>query len=198
MLSMRIWPLFLLLLLAGCSRDVGEHTDSTSHDLSRDFFTYANTGQFLTRHLELDLSVDFDRQVLTGLAVHHMERLDPDAQEIVLDSRGLEIESVRLAPPGMQPIDLVFELGPLDSVKGQALKISLPPVVQTGKQFQLRIEYQTGAEASAIIYTLTESCRRLGANPHTYLCDVFQKLPHAATAEEFRRLTPKRWLETKN
>jgi leukotriene-A4 hydrolase len=152
MFSRCIWLLILILFLTACSRDDDKNAGTGGHDLSRDFFTYANTGQFLTRHLELDLSVDFDRQVLTGLAVHHMERLDPDAEDIILDSRGLEIESVRLVPPGMEPIDLVFELGPLDSVKGQALKISIPPGVQTGKQFQLRIEYQTGPEASAIMW----------------------------------------------
>ncbi len=34
----------------------------TEYDPASDYFSFANSDQFATRHLELDLKVDFDRQ----------------------------------------------------------------------------------------------------------------------------------------
>ena len=42
------------------------------YDPAHDYFSYANTEQFVTRHLELDLTVDFDKEQLRGSAVLHM------------------------------------------------------------------------------------------------------------------------------
>jgi len=143
--------LMVVLVIQACGPDTPEDGHAAGHDLSRDFFSHANTGSFLTRHLELGLMVDFERQVLQGFVIHHMERLDADAQIIVLDSRGLLIESVQLAQPGAGPLELDFELGTPDPVKGEALSINLPDHFHD-VSFQIRIEYQTGPDASAIMW----------------------------------------------
>ena len=74
------------MVLAGCTGD--------EYDPAHDYFSYANNDQFVTRHLELDLTVDFDRQTLNGNAILHLERLDPGAMTVVLDSRGLQISGI--------------------------------------------------------------------------------------------------------
>ena len=36
---------------------------------------------------------------------------------------------------------------------------------------------EAGAERAAVLFSLVESCRRLGLNPHEYLTDVLTRLP---------------------
>jgi leukotriene-A4 hydrolase len=142
----------LVFALVACDRQAPSLAAAEAHDLSRDYFTFANTRAFVSRHLELELTVDFDRQQLRGSVIHHMERLDPQAQTLVLDSRGLKIESVNLQRSGLEPIGLEFELGQTDPVKGEALVIGLPPEINLDSGFQLSIEYTTGPQASAIMW----------------------------------------------
>lgn len=149
----RFMMLFLMVLsFPACTPDMPEDSQVAERDLYRDFFSHANTSQFQTRHLELDLAVNFEHQVLSGFVIHHMERLDQGAQIIVLDSRGLLIKSVQLARPAVGPLELDFELSASNPVKGEALSISLPGHFNGGSNFQLRIEYQTGPDASAIMW----------------------------------------------
>ena len=144
--------IILVFLLAACDRQTPGPGVAETHDLSRDHFTFANTRAFMTRHLELELTVDFDRQQLQGRVIHHMDRLDPEAQTLVLDSRGLKIESVSLLRPGQEPVELEFELGQTDPVKGEALAIELPPEINFDAGFELSVEYATGPRASAIMW----------------------------------------------
>ena len=51
-------------------------------------------------------------------------------------------------------------------------------------------------QRSAIIYTVIESCRRLGICPHAYLSDVLTRLPDATTSD-IRSLTPTGWAAAK-
>ena len=58
----KLVPVVIILLsLSACSKDV-EEVDS--YDPARDYFTFANTEQFVTDHLALDLNVDFESQEL--------------------------------------------------------------------------------------------------------------------------------------
>jgi leukotriene-A4 hydrolase len=64
-------------------------------DAKRDFHSYANPEHVRVRHLDLNLEVLFDKQVIQGEVVLAIERTSADAkQPLVLDTRGLRIESV--------------------------------------------------------------------------------------------------------
>jgi transposase len=71
---------------------------------------------------------------------------------------------------------------------------SMRPVA-LGRKNYLFAGSELGAEAAAILYSLTESCRRLGIHPNAYLVDVFGKLATAdpKDGDAIRALTPSRW-----
>jgi transposase len=47
-----------------------------------------------------------------------------------------------------------------------------------------------GAVASANLYSLVETAKANGVEPHAYLTHVFERLPHAKTVEDFEALLP--------
>jgi len=135
----------IAFLASACSNEPAE-----VYDPAHDYFSYANTEQFVTRHLELDLTVDFDQEQLRGSAVLHMERLDPQAAEIILDSRGLDIDSVSIAAADGPMIPVDFRIGDLDPVLGSPVTIVLPTDTSIASVFKVRLEYSTGHNASAL------------------------------------------------
>jgi hypothetical protein len=74
-----------------------------------DAHSYANTDDFRTLHLALDLRADFAQRRLSGHVDLTLDRLEPHAREIVLDTRSLEIQKVELV--GTQPSALKYTLG---------------------------------------------------------------------------------------
>ena len=56
-----------------------------------DVHSYAEPDRFVTRHFELDLTADFAEQRLRGVVTLDVDRLDPGANELVLDTRDLAI-----------------------------------------------------------------------------------------------------------
>ena len=46
------------------------------------------------KHIHLNLDINFDQQILDGLAILDVEKIDPKAQEVVLDARGLNIKAI--------------------------------------------------------------------------------------------------------
>ncbi len=63
--------------------------------------------------------------------------------------------------------------------------ISLP-----ARTYQLLVI--AGGHKAARLFTLVESCRRLGINPHEYLTDVLTRIPTTPTAQ-LVELTPSLW-----
>ncbi|MFQ5506705.1 MAG: IS66 family transposase [Planctomycetota bacterium] len=68
---------------------------------------------------------------------------------------------------------------------------SMRLVAVTRKNF-LFAGSEAGAERAALFFSLLESCRRLGINPHEYLTDVLTRLPEIQDGQ-FDQLTPKGW-----
>jgi aminopeptidase N len=139
-----ILPIVAILSVSACSKDAQE---IDNYDAARDYFTFANTSQFVTEHLALDLDVDFEAEEFRGFAMLSMRRLDPDAREIVLDTRDLAIVSAAvLTPNNSAPAE--FRFGDAHEILGTPLFVSVPD--GTGEQFDLMLEYRTSPASTAL------------------------------------------------
>ena len=65
-----------------------------------------------------------------------------------------------------------------------------------GKKNWLFIGHPAAGPASAIIYSLVESCKRHGIEPFEYLRDVLDRLPKQ-TNQDIAAFTPRAWAEAK-
>jgi len=101
--------------------------------------SYFDTDQPRTRHLQLRLEVDFDRQQLDGEAVLELEA--PGSGRLDLDTRGLEIRSVRAAGGA----DIPYQVAAEEPILGSRLRLDLPP--GTGA---VAISYRTAPDATAL------------------------------------------------
>lgn len=110
-----------------------------------DSHSFANYSQVRTRHLVLDLAVDFTRQQLTGYAEHHLDRLDPKINRLILDTRHLKITTVTASSDGRHWQSAAYLLGVADPLKGQALSVQLQ-----SNTIAVRVYYQTTPQASGL------------------------------------------------
>ena len=112
----------------------------------RDVHSLGNPQQVKVRHVELDLTVDFDRKELRGTATLQVERQpgSPADAPLVLDSKGLTIEKVEdfdgQAWAGLEP-----KIGPSDPILGESLSIPI-----ASKAGLVRVQYRTSPGAGAL------------------------------------------------
>jgi len=140
--------LLLLGLLSACSRET-QDPGEPPYDPAHDYFTLSNYTQFRTRHLALDLDVDFEAQALSGSATLHMRPLNPSAREIVLDTRSLHIERVTLAM-GEDRLPAAFRIGETVGELGEALTVELPQRFVPEGEFTLEVAYRTDPSSTAL------------------------------------------------
>lgn len=122
-----------------------------------DYHSFANTDQFRVTRLELDLRVDSVNKVIYGSVGLAIKRLDPNATELVLDTRDLEVTDVSekaqdvlgaTAKTDTTWVTRPFHFERKDPILGQALVIELAPSNRP-TEF-LRVEYQTSPQASGL------------------------------------------------
>ena len=108
--------------------------------------SYADPLSFVTRSFDLDLDVDFGSSQLRGSATLELERVDPSARDLVLDTRDLQIDSVSTATAGSDDFRRVrFVLDRRDDELGSALRIVMPR-----NAVRVRIAYATSPQASGL------------------------------------------------
>jgi len=107
--------------------------------------SYANVQQIRTKHIDLDLAVDFAKSRLSGSATLELERLDPAAAAVVLDTQDLDISKVETSADGETWLKAPFTLGSSDEVLGAPLTIQLPPDAT-----RVRVSYATRPQASGL------------------------------------------------
>ena len=144
-------PLFaaVLALTAACSGPESEHPHAetavaTTPVSGLDYHSFANTDDYRTTHIDLDFTVDFERRVLLGEARLHLERLNDTNRPLILDTRGLTIESVR-AGQGDRLEDAPFSIGETSEDLGAPLTIEMP-----AHATEVVIRYETSPEALAL------------------------------------------------
>ena len=105
-----------------------------------DIHTYARPLEARVTHLDLDLAVDFTARRIGGTAALDIERR-PDATEVVLDSKGLEIHGVTDAAG--QPLQ--WTMGQPDETFGAPFTIALRPDTR-----RILIRYTSAPNAGAL------------------------------------------------
>lgn len=148
--------LVLVLALAGCSKnDSSDELNVDSSDtvkietvqsednnikVGKDYHSLSNPDEIKVTHVSLDLSVDFDRKVLTGWAELNIERVKPGVKRLILDTRDLVIKDVKA---GHKSIPYIL-MEP-DPYLGTALLITVPKKAEKVKVF-----YETSPDASGV------------------------------------------------
>ncbi|MEO9970337.1 MAG: M1 family metallopeptidase [Hyphomonadaceae bacterium] len=118
----------------------------TTRAFTADKFTQSNYRDVRVTHLDLDLDVDFDAKVLRGTARLDFERIDANATELVLDTKGLTILNIAF-PDGdpSEPVAFEFDGASPDPVLGAKLSIPLLPNVSS-----VLISYETSPDAEGL------------------------------------------------
>lgn len=170
-----------LLLIAGCEKPqqaepevvaeeveqevepvVEEEPTLSAIESGKDYHSNANPEQVVIEHLSLDLDLNFRKKVISGTVTLDLKRIDPEASQLILDTRDLTINSVKAEVPvevlaegeiaeaevvevKLETKELGFTLGENDPSLGAALSIELPDGVN-----QVTINYATSPEASGV------------------------------------------------
>jgi aminopeptidase N len=112
---------------------------------ARDPHSHANLDQVRMTDLYLDLAVDFEARRLEGFADLELRWIDPDARELVLDTRDLSISRVEGRGPDGTWQTLRHALGARDPMLGQPLRIRAPQ-----QPTRVRVHYRTDPTASGL------------------------------------------------
>jgi len=133
---------------------------------AKDPHSHADPSRFLVKHVDLDLRADFEARRLEGTAELTVQQVDPEANELVLDTSGLEIRSVHLIEMSGRAKVLAFKLGEPDPILGSALTIQFPHCCAATAEMRIRIAYRTSNEAAALQWL--EPAQTSGRHPFMY------------------------------
>ncbi|MGK0365640.1 MAG: leukotriene-A4 hydrolase, partial [Saprospiraceae bacterium] len=123
-------PLVLILLFINCSpnspeadKDFPTNTVTPTPDRI-DYHSYSQPQSAKTKHLDLNLNIDFEKKQLEGYARWDIE--NNQANQIIFDARDLQIKKVTTGESGKEE-ETEYTLTPSLEYVGSALKIKIKP-----------------------------------------------------------------------
>jgi leukotriene-A4 hydrolase len=127
-----------LLSIASCKSN---STNTKEENMSRkDVHSFARPLEAVVRHLDLDLTVDFDNKQLRGTATLQIDNLKK-VEKLHLDSRDLKIDSITLEDGSAAK----YELMPAVPYLGSELIVHIKPNTK-----KVKINYSTSPSAAAL------------------------------------------------
>ena len=137
--------LFFALIFAGCidRKDDRSLNQGLSKSLNtvRDDHSFANTDEIRTKHLHLNMDVDFETKTIYGVARHKMENNGADTA--IFDIKELTIQKVTLGDK--QEIETTYIIGEKDELLGQPLAVKIDTTTE-----YINIYYQTTDKCEAL------------------------------------------------
>jgi leukotriene A-4 hydrolase/aminopeptidase len=109
--------------------------------MEKDVHSFANSDDVVIKHIDLDLSVDFENKILSGKATLTIDN-KKRSRMVVLDTRDLNISKVTL---GTDDTPVKFALGNEEKFLGRPLTITITPSTT-----QLTVYYATSPSANAL------------------------------------------------
>ncbi len=132
------------LLLIGCTENQFKNVAKSNLLLVKqsDPHSYANVDEIRTKHLHLELDVNFDNQTIYGVARHQMENLTR-TDTAIFDIKYIEIQKVTLGKDQERETDYV--IGPFDDILGSPLMVVIDSLTE-----YVNIYYKTTEETTAL------------------------------------------------
>ncbi|MGB1102634.1 MAG: M1 family metallopeptidase [Crocinitomicaceae bacterium] len=140
--------ILIVLGLTACTEVAEEQTEQAAVESNVDSIQYedkhslANTNEVHATHIHVDLTVDFNNRVLSGVATHDIEML-AETDEMVFDIHDLDIEKVTLNDGD----ETSFELGEYDELLGQSLSVKI-----NAETKKVNIHYATRENSKALLW----------------------------------------------
>ncbi|KAG5642560.1 hypothetical protein DXG03_002547 [Asterophora parasitica] len=113
--------------------------------MSTDPTTQSNYLQIATEHLALEWTLDFEAELISGSATHHLLVKEDDVKEVVFDTLYLDLAAVKIEGKSVP-----YDLKPHHEVMGSALHIALPAGLKAGQYIDVTVEYKTTKECTAL------------------------------------------------
>lgn len=143
----------LAMILTGClhpAASSGPTPQLRTHagaETVRDEHSFARPDRVVTRHLALELALDFQRRILSGQALLELDWKTPaaGAVDLDLDSRDLTIRGAEASDNGRDWNAVPFDIGPVDPILGSHLTLHLDHPAR-----RVRLTYQTAPGASGL------------------------------------------------
>lgn len=129
--------------LVACSPLPVEEADNDLNDpsLRMDAHSYSNTDDVRTKHLHLELDVNFKNNTIYGVVRHELDTHEADT--IIFDIKNLDINKITLGKTNETEAE--FIIGEFDPILGQPLSVMITPETKF-----VNIYYQTTDEAEAL------------------------------------------------
>lgn len=121
-------------------RDLIQNYQRIRH-ITFDPHSRANLTQIKTEHLHLDLNVDFENNVISGVAQHKMSA--HNTNYAFFDVKDLNIEKITLGKEDNE--ETTFEIDMKDSILGSRLSVKITPTTE-----YINIHYSTRKNADAL------------------------------------------------
>lgn len=139
---------FVALSLAIASCDIDAEPLNKDQSINgavsgHDAHSFSNTDEIRTKHLDLEIDVDFEKKTIYGVARHRMERLK-DTDTAIFDINGPEIQKVTLGKKGDEK-ETDFIIGAPEKFLGQPLSIKIDKNTE-----YINIYYKTTENAGAL------------------------------------------------
>lgn len=150
-----------LILLFSCEASNNAQTDGNkivTNQKIRDAHSYSNVNEVYTKHLHLDLEVDFEKKCIYGVARHTMKNNGSDTA--VFDVKGLEIQKVTVGEKGKEQ-NASFVIGMEDSILGAPLSVKIDQ-----QATHVNIYYKTTENSNALGWLNPEQTK---GKKHPYL-----------------------------
>lgn len=127
--------------LVACQSPSDENTsnEETTMKYAEDIHSFSRPNEAVVKHLDIALNVDFDTEIITGVANWTIESAE-GATEIVFDTDQLNIEEVSTNDGGV----VEFTLGEEDEVLGIPLQV---PITSETKNVTIKYSTDPGAKA---------------------------------------------------
>lgn len=131
--------ILLSVVIVSCQQNAALNVKNSPQITDKHSFSEPQNA--VVKHLDLDLKVNFETQILTGKAVWTIENLTK-AHEIVFDTRDLNIEKITV---GSEDKSVTFKFGEAVKLLGRSLKVNIEPGTT-----QVSIWYTTSKDAAAL------------------------------------------------